>query len=326
MSKGKKYKVLITSPIICQDAIDMLEKIADVKIIDANSSEEIVINSSKDVDAILARTVKITKKVIDSAKNLKIISRHGVGVDGVDIESATKKGIYVTITPEANAEAVSEFAIALMMTFNRKIIDCFETVKSGSWERGRLIQSELFNKKLGIVGLGNIGSRVAKKAKAFDMQIYGYDPYISPERAAKIGVQLLKFEELLTESDIVTVHIPANPDTKYLFDKVQFDLMKKSALFVNTSRGDIVNEKALINALKNKGIAGACLDVFSSEPIKGDNELLFLDNVILSPHVAAQSKEALERVGKEAAQNIIKMLNGDIPKGVYNKELVSNNN
>lgn len=322
MSQDQKPKVLITSQFISKEAIQMLEKFANIEIIQAKSPEEVVIKAARNVDAILARTVKITKNVIESAKNLKIISRHGVGVDGIDVEEASKRGIFVTITPDANAEAVSEFAIALMLTFSRRILDCFENIKSGGWDRGKLIQSELFGKNLGIVGLGNIGSRVAKKAKAFGMKILGFDPCISPEYEEKIGAKLVSFDELLSKSDYISVHIPAMPQTRSMFGKSEFSLMKKTAIFINTSRGEVVNEKEMIVALRNKEIAGACLDVFKEEPLYRENELLSLENVILTPHVAAQSKEAIERVGKEAAQNIIKVLRGELPKGIYNKEVL----
>lgn len=325
MTKEQKFKVLITNPIVCHEAVEMLHNFAEVQIIKGLSPEEIVIEAARDVDAILARTVKITKNVIVEAKNLKIISRHGVGVDGIDVKEATRRGIFVTNTPEANAEAVSEFTLTLMLVFYKKILDGFNMVRHGDWERDKLIQRELFHKKLGIIGLGNIGSRIAKKAQAFEMETLGFDPYIPSKRGKEINVKLVEFDELLKQSDIVSLNLPLTPETKNLIGLKELILMKKTALLVNTSRGGIVNEEDLVKALKSKEIAGACLDTFCEEPLSKTSELLLLENVIFTPHVAAQTEEALVRVGVEAADNIIRVLKGKIPNGIYNKKVLENN-
>jgi len=323
MKKEIRPIVLITNQVVHHKAVDLLKEIADVKIIQASSPEDIVIEEVREVDAILARTVKITKKVIQAAPRLKIISRHGVGVDGIDVEEATKKGIFVTITPEANAEAVSEYTIALMLAFSRKILKGFATIKERRWDRNQLIQNELSQKVLGIIGLGNIGIRVARKAKAFNMRILGFDPYISPEKVKDLELDLIDFDSILKESDIISLHVPATSQTKGMIGKRELDLMKNTALLVNTARGDVIDETALFNVLQNQRIAGACLDTFCQEPLSLDNKLPLLDNVILTPHIAAQTEETLKRVGIEAANNIIRALSGEIPSGIYNKKILN---
>ncbi|MFZ7122055.1 MAG: hydroxyacid dehydrogenase [Eubacteriaceae bacterium] len=322
MISKHRHKVLITNPIICQKAIDLLIKIADIKIIEPTSSEETVINAVKDVDAILLRTIKITKKIIKSANNLKIISRHGVGIDSIDVEEATQRGIIVTNTPQANAEAVSEYTFALILAFFRKIPNGFSMIQKHLWDRKKLIQRELYHKTIGIIGLGNIGSRVAQKAKAFEMEILGFDPFISSKNAIKMNVELVNFTEILKRSNIITLHTPLTYQTKHLINKKELDLMKKDVLLVNTARGGLINEIALVKHLKNNKRSGACLDSFEEEPLSNKSELPSLDNVILTPHVAAQSKESMDRVGLEAAKNIVAVLEGKIPESICNKKVL----
>lgn len=313
--------VLVTDHVVRSEAISILEESAEVKIISGGSAESTVINAVREVDAILARRVNISKKVIEAAPKLKIIARHGVGVEQVDIYEATRRGIYVTFTPTANSESVSEFTMALLLTFYREIIKGYQNVQKGGWYQAKLINNEIYQKKIGIIGLGNVGLRVAKKAKAFEMEILGYDPYISQETAKNFGIKLVSINNLLSESDVISLHVRHTKETEKMIGKKELGLMKKNAVLLNTSRGKVIDEEALINALENADIAGACLDTFWAEPLPLDSKLRTFDNVILTPHMAGSTKEAFIRMGTEAAKNIVKVLKGEIPINVYNKEI-----
>jgi D-3-phosphoglycerate dehydrogenase len=318
----RKPTVLVTDQMIRKEAIAVLEKDCDVRVIQQYSPEAVVVGAVRDVEAILARNAKITKNVLAAAPRLKIVARHGVGVDSVDLAEATRCGILVTITPEANAVTVSEYVFALLLAFARKIMEGHASVMAGRWDKPRLVGCELYQKTMGIIGLGNIGSRVAQRARGFGMDVVGHDPYLTPARAAALHVRLATLDALLAEADIVTLHVRATPETRALIGERQLERMKPGAILVNTSRGEVVNEGALINALQQKRIAGACLDTFREEPLQAGSPLRDLDNVILTPHVAGQSVEAMTRMGVEAAGYIVQALKGEIPGGIYNREVL----
>ena len=319
---SSRPKVLVTDHIVRPEAISILEEVADVKIINGLSSEDIVLDAVKDVDGILARRVNLPKRVIESAPKLKVIARHGVGVDQVDIDEATKRGIYVTFTPTANSESVSEFTIALLLTFYRNILKGYLNLQEGGWDQAKLMNNEIYHKKIGLIGLGNIGLRVVKKAKAFEMEILGYDPYVSHKTAKDYDIKLVPFDKLLSESDVISLHVRFTKETEKMIGKKELGLMKKNAVLLNTSRGKVIDEEALINTLENNNIAGACLDTFWAEPLPNDSKLRTIDNVILTPHIAGSTEEAFIRMGTEAAQNIVRVLKGEMPINVYNKELL----
>jgi D-3-phosphoglycerate dehydrogenase len=320
MQLGNRPRVLVTDQMIRREAIAILEKAAEVRVIQQHSPEAVIVEAVRDVEGILARSNNITANVLAAAPSLKIVARHGVGVDSVDLAEATRRGVLVTTTPEANVVTVAEYVFALLLGYSRKIGEAHRIVKDGRWERPKLVGIELYQKTMGVIGLGNIGSRVAQRAKGFGMDVIGHDPFLSAERAKELGVTLTSLDDLLRRSDIVTLHVRATPETRDLIGERELQAMKPSAILVNTSRGEVVDERALITALQEKRITGACLDTFQQEPLEAPSPLRELDNVLLSPHVGGQSAEAMVRMGTEAAGYIVKVLEGEIPGGIYNRE------
>ncbi|MDD1743069.1 MAG: phosphoglycerate dehydrogenase, partial [Methanomassiliicoccales archaeon] len=218
-------------------------------------------------DAIIIRSgTKVTKPVIEAGKKLKVIGRAGVGVDNVDVEAATRRGILVMNTPTGNTVSAAEHAMAMMLTLARRIVWADASLKSGKWERGKFSGTELNGKTLGIVGIGRVGGEVAKRAKSFQMKMIGYDPFMPPEVAVKLGVRLMPLEKVIEEADIITVHAPLTPSTHHIIGKEQLEKMKPGMMIINCARGGIIDEGALYDALKSNRIAGAALDVFENEP------------------------------------------------------------
>lgn len=301
-------KVLVTEKLDTK-AIKLLgsSKILDMAIGEKTTAETLIADIGN-YDAIIIRTyTQVTKEVIDSAKNLKLIVRAGVGLDNVDVSYAKSKGIEVRNTPRANFVSVAEHVFALSLSLLRNIpaADRYVKDKKG-WDRKLFIGEELNGKTIGLVGIGLIGSRVASIAQAFGMDVIAYDPFVSAEIMKKEGV--IKKEDILDiarESDIVSVHVPLFDSTHHLIGKDFLDSMKKTAILVNTSRGPVIDQDELIKSLETETIKGAALDVFDSEPPK-DRRLLSLDNVILTPHLGAMTIEADKRMCVHAAEEVIK--------------------
>ena len=243
---------------------------------------------------------KVTKEIIEAADNLKVIGRAGVGLDNVDIEAATKKGVMVMNAPGGNTISTCEHALALMLAVARNIPFAHASLKNKEWERNKFKGNELYSKVLGIVGLGRIGKEVAKRALSFGMEVLTYDPFISEEVADMLGIKLASLDDILKKADFVTVHTPLTEETKNLISDKEFSMMKPKAVVINCARGGIIDEEALYKALKEKKIAGAALDVFSSEPPK-DFKLMELDNIVLTPHLGASTEEAQVNVAIEIA-------------------------
>lgn len=303
---------------IHEAATKILSKIANVREVQSNTQgqvDEQLIGSVQDADAILVRYSSVTKELIEAAKQLKIIAVHGAGLDYVDIEAATKKGIVVTRTPLANSTSVAEFAMTLILLLARKIPMTLRLMEVGKWAEARSIESkmELSEKTLGIIGLGNVGAKVARRAKAFEMRILAFDPYVSKEKTEEVGAQLVDLRTLLKESDVVTIHAALTQEVWHMIGEEELRMMRKGAVLINTSRGAAVNEKALYRALKDKWIAGAALDVLEKEPASLDNPLLTLDNVIITPHIAGTTEESLVRMATTAAEDIVRFLKGQTP-------------
>ncbi|AEM79286.1 phosphoglycerate dehydrogenase [Thermoanaerobacter wiegelii] len=278
--------------------------------------ESELINIIKDIDGIIVGLDKITSNVLKNAKKLKVITKYGVGMDNIDIEEAEKLGIKITFTPGANKESVADLAFSLMLCLSRNVIKLDNIVRSNKWEK--IVGYEVYGKTLGIVGTGSIGKGVAKRAAGFDMKILAYDKYPDYDFADKIGMKYVDKKTLLEESDFITLHIPLSDETYHFIDEEEFNIMKNTAYIINTSRGGIINENALYNALKNKKIAGAALDAFEEEPPL-NSKLFELDNVILSPHCGASTKEATDRMGIMAVEGLISVLEGMEPKYLYKK-------
>jgi D-3-phosphoglycerate dehydrogenase len=290
-----------------------------------DTSQQTLISMVKDVDAIILRTrSKITREVIENAPHLKIISRTGAGVDNIDVNTATEKGILVCNLPAVNNLSVAEHTIAMILNLAKQLSLMDKAVRSGNWgARNSNISVEIEGKVLGIVGMGNIGSLVAKKCHdGLGMEIVAYDPYVKEKFRGYDYKFVDTLEELFKESDFVTLHCPDIPETRGMITRELIYSMKHTAYLINAARGTVIDEQALIEALKEKRIAGAGLDVFQQEPPSSDNELLRLENVILSPHSAALTKEATVRMAVEAVQAVIDYFEGRQPKYIYNYKML----
>lgn len=277
-----------------------------------------------DVDGVLVRVAPMSREVIEAGRKLKVIAKHGVGTDNIDIPFATEKKIAVCNTPEANSEGVAELAATYMMALARRLRESDIFARTTRWSgKEQLMGSELQGKTLSIVGTGRIGMRLAEICRlAFGMTVLAYDPYVSAESMAARGVRKVDdVDDLVEGADFVSVHVPLTPATKGIVGAAQFQRMKKSAYLINTSRGPVVDEAALIEALRAGEIAGAGLDVFEQEPTASDNPLLKMENVIVSPHNGAATFESMERMATHAAAGIIATLNGERPKYLMNKAI-----
>ncbi|MBF2057394.1 MAG: phosphoglycerate dehydrogenase [Cyanobacterium sp. T60_A2020_053] len=301
-------KVLVSDP-IDEVGIKILQQVAEVDIKTGLSEDELIAIIPQ-YDALMIRSgTQVTQKVIESAENLKIVGRAGVGVDNVDVAAATRKGIVVVNSPEGNTIAAAEHALAMMLSLSRHIPDANQSVKESRWDRKKYIGSEVYKKSLGVVGLGKIGSHVAKVGKAMGMKILAFDPFISQERANQLGCTLVDLDILFSESDYITLHIPKTKETTNLINAEALAKMKPSARIINCARGGIIEENDLYEALKNGQIAGAALDVFASEPL-GESKLRELDNIILTPHLGASTAEAQVNVAIDVAEQIRDVLLG----------------
>ncbi len=272
-----------------------------------------LVSSVRDYDVIIVRSrTKVTKEVVDAAAAAKIIARVGVGLDNVDVKAAEAKKIRVINAPEAASVAVAELAIGLMISLARSIPRADAESKRGNWIKKELIGSQLSGKYLGIVGVGNIGRNLGRMAKALRMNLIGYDPYpINREFITETGMIVTDLNTLLESADFVTCHVPSTPETKHMFNTERLEKMKPTAYLVNTSRGEIIDENALFDALKNNKIAGAALDVFEVEP-PTNKQLLALPNLVCTPHIGAQTKEAQELASTVIAEKVIQILRGVI--------------
>ncbi len=303
--------------------IDILKEIADLKFA-SSASEKVLANEAKEVDAVIIRTVgKISKKVIQSARRLKVIGRHGAGIDNVDLQAATERNIPVVYTPKANTESVADHTIGLMISVAKKIPQAhYAFTRNKNWSaRYEYIGTEIYEKALGVIGLGRIGRSVTRRAKGFKMQILAYDPYISKGTAKKLGVKLVDLKTLLGNSDFVSIHVPLTKNTYKMIGKRELEMMKPSAYLINTSRGGIADEAAVYEALVKGKLAGAAFDVYDKEPPDPDNPLFKLDIVIATPHMASHTEEALRRMAVTVAEDVVKVLRGERPRYLANPEI-----
>ncbi len=283
-------------------------------------TEDEMIDILQGIDGAIVSIDPFTPRVLSAAKQLKVVSRTGVGYDATDVKAATENGVAVCIALGSNNFAVADYAFGLLLACSRRLLENLSEVPKGGWKRyqGR----DVAGATIGIVGLGAIGKEVAKRARGFGMRILAYDVYRDEAFAAQHGVTYVSLEQLLRESDYVTLHILLNDQTKHLINAERLALMKPTAYLINTARGGIVDTQALYEALKERRIAGAALDVFENEPLEADSPLRSLDNVYLSPHAAGQSVQAMTLMGTMAADNVIAILKGERPAGIVNPEVL----
>ena len=316
-------KVLVADA-INEKGIENLKEVADVTV-DTSITPEELVNTIHKYDGIIVRSrTKVTKEVINKADNLKIIARAGVGVDNIDLDAATEKGIMVVNSPESTSITVAEHTMGLLLSMARKLSIADKSVKEGKWEKKKFMGVELRNKTLGVIGMGRIGSQVVNRCKAFEMDAIAYDPYLPEEVAKQMGVELTDLETVLKKADFITIQVPLTPETKHLISNKEFEIMKDTAFITNCARGGIIDEEALYDALKNDKIGGAALDVYEDEPPAEDSKLFELDNIVLTPHIAASTKEAQRDAAIIVADEIIDLFKGGTPKNVLNMPRIDN--
>ncbi len=285
-------------------------------------TEDDVIKACKGADGILNRAAPMSRRVITSLDKCRVIARYGVGVDNVDVETATSMGIVVANVPDYCNDEVSTQAVALMLALARKIVSHDKAVRSGAWDIGSADPVyRTAGQTLGLVGLGRIARTVAKKMQGFDMQIIAYDPYVTPEAAHECGAELVELDALLSASDFISLHAPLLDATRKMIDAEAIAKMKPTAYLVNTSRGGLIDQAALIKALKEKTIAGAALDVYEVEPLEPDSPLKELDNVVLTDHAGWYSEDSIVELQRRAAEAVAAVLSGNRPESVVNPEV-----
>jgi D-3-phosphoglycerate dehydrogenase len=311
-------KILVTDGIE-KEALAKLQSSHQVDAVEM--SPEDLLNSIEKYDALIVRgRTKVTAQVIEKGKNLKVVGRAGVGVDNVDVAAATKRKIAVVNAPTGSTISVAELAIGHMISLARRLPAADKSLKAGKWEKKAFMGTELNGKTLGLLGSGRIGTEVAKRAQAFGMKTIAYDPYLPPAIARQNKIELVNKGTVFTESDFLSIHAALTPETKGMVGAQEFDSMKKTAFLVNCARGEVVEEKALVEALKTGKIAGAALDVFEIEPPTG-SPLLGLENVFMTPHIGASTYEAQFRAGMTIVEQVDAALRGDKPEFVVNKEI-----
>jgi D-3-phosphoglycerate dehydrogenase len=288
----------------------------------ALSSDELRENV-RNVDAALLGNDTCDANVLNSSSKLIVVSRHGIGVDSIDLKSATENGIVVANTPKVNTTAVVEHTMALMLAILRKIPGADLSLKSKNWEGLKFVGEELAGKKLGIIGLGAIGKHVAKRAKAFGVEILYTDEVRDTLLEEELGMLFVPLHDLLRVSDVISIHVPLTSDTRGLIGRSEILLMKKGVYIVNTARGGIVDADALAEGLRSGHIAGAAIDVFDTEPPDFTSPLFNAEGIVMTPHIGAYTIEAIRRMDRVAAENIVKAFHAEIPEYVVNKEVLS---
>ncbi|MBI2447601.1 MAG: phosphoglycerate dehydrogenase [Candidatus Omnitrophica bacterium] len=308
-------KILITDG-LSKEGLDILreEKDMELDVRDKVAQDELK-RIIKDYEGLIIRSAtKVTREIINNAERLKVLGRAGVGLDNVDVDSASKRGIIVMNTPEGNTISTAEHTFSMLLALSRNIPQANLSVKNNEWERKKFTGVEVFRKTLGIIGLGRVGGEVAKRAISFGMKVIAYDPFLSMEKAEKLEVELADLKDLLSRSDYISVHTPLIDDTRHLISKNEFKIMKDGVRIINCARGGIIDEAALFDAIKSKKVAGAALDVFETEP-PVDNRLMELDCVITTPHLGASTEEAQVNVAIDIAKQVRDALKG---RGIRN--------
>ena len=312
-------KILVSDP-LSEEGLEILRQSGFPVDVKPGLSEDELCAIIGDYDCLIIRSgTKVTQKVIDAGKNLRVIGRAGVGVDNVDVPYATDKGILVMNTPSANILSAAEHSCAMLLALARNIPFAHESMHKGEWKRSKYTGVELNGKILGIIGVGRVGGEVAKRMKAFNMTLIGYDPFLPKEVADSLGVRLTTLEEVITTADFMTIHTPLLPETRNMISMEQFKMMKPNARIANVARGGIVNEDDLYTALKEKVIAGAAFDVWCNEPLSDDEKkLMELDNLVTTPHLGASTVEAQERVAVEIAEHAVMYLRDGVISNAIN--------
>lgn len=316
-------RILVTERISPEglEALKQGDVAVDVRL---DLDQETLLRVVAEYAALVVRSAtKVTAEVIEAGTNLRVVGRAGSGVDNIDVDAATKRGVLVVNAPASNSVAVAELTIGLLLSLARMIPQSYVSLQSGKWERHQFVGWEVRGKTLGIVGLGRIGSEVARRARGLEMQMVAYDPVVSSDRAHQLGVGLVTLDELLARSDIVTLHVPLVEHTRNFFDRTRLAKMKPGAYLVNTSRGEVVDEAALVEAIDSGHLAGAALDVYHKEPLAPGSPLLGHPKILTTPHLGASTREAQVLVGIDVAEGVIEALRGGTPRYAVNAPFIA---
>jgi len=309
-------KILVADP-LAEDGLERLRQAGEVTVVSKLAEAELI-RQIPDFDALVVRSeTRVTAPVIEAGRKLRVVGRAGVGVDNIDVTAATRKGILVVNAPRGNIVAAAEHTMALLFALARWVPQADASVRRGDWTRARFVGVEVRGKTLGVVGLGNVGSEVAKRAHGLEMDVIAYDPVVSVERAELFNVALVTLGELLERADFITVHVPLVESNRNLIGAAELARMKPTARLINTARGGIVDEAALLAALESGRLAGAAADVFEKEP-PGENRLFTLPNFIATPHIGASTAEAQVSVAFDVAEEVAAVLAGDLPRFAVN--------
>ncbi|MDQ0272698.1 hydroxyacid dehydrogenase [Cytobacillus purgationiresistens] len=319
--------ILLIEPTIRPIGVEYLTTNYNV-VLAPNGSEETIIEyiNKFNVHALIVRTEKVTKRILDNCPTLEVIGMHGVGLDNIDVASATENGVMVLNAPFSNYTSVAEHSIMSILALSRNLPLIDKKVRNGEWNyRDMFYPMEINAKNLLIVGMGKIGQELTKKAKAFNLNVFGFDPFLSESEMKLHGVlKVEKLEEYLPKCDFISLHAPLTKSTYHMFSSKQFELMRNTAFIINLGRGSLINEEALLDALVSKKIGGAALDVLEEEPPNRDNPLFKLDNVILSPHFGGDTLEAKDRCSESISKEVCKVLSGEISKNLVNNQVLGN--
>jgi len=313
------FRVLVADD-IGSLGIDRLEAAADVECsLETGLSPVDLVTAVADIDGLIVRSAtKVTSEVLAAATDLRVVGRAGMGTDNIDVEAATRRGVIVMNTPQANAVAAAEQTMALMLAATRHTAQAHSSLAEGRWERARWSGTEIYQKTLGIVGFGRIGRLVASRARAFGMAVLAFDPYVAPEDAIEADVEPVDIEELYRRADFITLHAPASPETECLVDADALDLMKDGVIIVNVARGALIDETALAAALRSGKVRAAGIDVYRVEPPALDHPLIGLENVVHTPHLGASTAEAQQNVAVQIAEQMIDALRGEEVRNAVN--------
>ncbi len=301
-------RILIADP-VAPEGVTILSRVGDVDV-NTGLAPDALVAIIGQYDALVVRSeTKVTRRVLEAATKLQVVGRAGVGVDNIDLDAATERGVIVVNAPEGNTIAAAEHTVALLMSMARHVPQADASMRAGEWRRKEFVGTELRGKLLGIVGLGKIGSAVARRAVGLEMHVLAHDPYVPEERARALGVELVSFDDLIARSDFVTVHPPLTASTKGMIGSAELRRMKPGVRLINVARGGIIDEAALAAAVADGTVAGAAIDVFSEEPPK-ENPLVGDPRILLTPHLGASTAEAQERVALDVADQIVDVLSG----------------
>lgn len=313
---AKSMRVLVADK-ISDKGLGVLRDVAEIDIKTGLKEDEIAAIIC-DYDAMMVRSqTTVTSKIIEAGKKLQVIARAGVGIDNIDVEAATRCGIVVINAPTGNTVSTAEHTIAMILALSRNIPQANAALKAGEWRRSEFMGTELRGKTLGILGLGNVGSEVAKRAQSFEMRLIGIDPLVSQEYANKLQVEIVDMKKLLKESDFITLHLPMNSQTRNIIGARQLSSVKPGVRIINCARGGLIDEKELVKAIEEKRVAGAAIDVFENEPVT-DSILFGVDKIIVTPHLGASTNEAQVLAAKAVAEQIVDVFSGQPPRAAVN--------